>query len=126
MDDAETLYMSERWANADHLYGVAAECGLKRLMLAFGMPWDQVKDRPSAFDDKKHVNDIWLRYDSYRSGYLQGAAYPLLAINPFADWDVNQRYASRSEFDQARVERHRNGAEAVQALIDKARRDGLI
>ena len=39
-EDAERLYHNERWANADHLYGIAAECGLKRLMIAFGMRCD--------------------------------------------------------------------------------------
>ena len=32
-EDAEMLFGSERWATADHLYGLAAECGLKRLMI---------------------------------------------------------------------------------------------
>lgn len=36
-DDAERLFEAQRWANADHLYGVAAECGLKWLMVHFGM-----------------------------------------------------------------------------------------
>lgn len=37
-NDAEYLFAALRWANADHLYGLSAECGLKRLMIAFGMP----------------------------------------------------------------------------------------
>lgn len=35
--DADLLFDRQRWANADHLYGLAAECGLKRLMVTFGM-----------------------------------------------------------------------------------------
>ena len=27
--DAELLFCDRRWANADHLYGFSAECGLK-------------------------------------------------------------------------------------------------
>jgi hypothetical protein len=38
--DAELLLTNQRLANADHLYGMSAECGLKRLMLAFGMTYD--------------------------------------------------------------------------------------
>jgi len=30
-EDAELLFGNRRWANADHLYGLAAECGLKAL-----------------------------------------------------------------------------------------------
>jgi hypothetical protein len=29
-DDADHLHANARHANADHLYGVSAECGLKR------------------------------------------------------------------------------------------------
>ena len=31
-DDAEHLLQAQRWANADHLYGFAAECGLKAVV----------------------------------------------------------------------------------------------
>jgi hypothetical protein len=31
--DAEILYSRLRWANADQLYGLAAECGLKAVMV---------------------------------------------------------------------------------------------
>ena len=33
--DAELLYAAQRWANADHLYGISAECGLKGLTETF-------------------------------------------------------------------------------------------
>lgn len=36
-EDVEQLFQQHRLANADHLYGLAAECGLKRLMMVFGM-----------------------------------------------------------------------------------------
>lgn len=34
-DDAELLKATARHANADHLYGMSAECGLKCLMIKF-------------------------------------------------------------------------------------------
>ncbi|MGM0542562.1 MAG: SAM-dependent methyltransferase [Pseudomonadota bacterium] len=123
--DAEQLFESQRWANADHLFGIAAECGLKRLMLAFGMQLDQ-SDRPKNDKDRKHADRIWMRYETYRSGHLQGVAYGLELANPFIDWDVAQRYANQAWFDQARVEPHRMGAEKVHQLIRKAQWDGLI
>jgi hypothetical protein len=58
-EDAEALFGSERWANADHLYGLAAECGLKRLMIAFGMP-------VTTSGDPQHRND---RVHADQSGY---------------------------------------------------------
>ena len=62
--DAELLFQKERLPNADHLFGVAAECGLKRLMLSFGMP---CKDNgPKDINDRKHCD----RHYSYNSQCL--------------------------------------------------------
>lgn len=121
--DAQQLFQSQRWANADHLFGMAAECGLKRLMLAFGMPFDDVKDLPVKYEDKAHANDIWARFESYRSA--RGAGY-VLPPNPFDDWHVKQRYARQSTFDHGRVDRHRLGADVVSKLVRQAQREGLI
>lgn len=125
-DDAEQLFQAERWANADHLYGMAAECGLKRLMLAFGMPFDTAKDRPDKASDRQHADGIWARFESYRCGHHQGAGYALQPTNPFADWEVSQRYAHQRHFDQTRAQAHQSGAGAVRALVKKAQKEGLI
>lgn len=125
-DDAERLFLAQRWANADHLYGFAAECGLKRLMLAFGMPYDVAKDRPQHDVDRKHADEVWARFESYRSGAVLGAGYaPVVAANPFSQWSASQRYAHHSNFNQARANGHRVGADAVRALVLKAQREGL-
>ncbi len=47
LDDAESLFQAGRLANADHLYGMASECGLKRLMAAFGMTIDSTTGSPA-------------------------------------------------------------------------------
>jgi hypothetical protein len=124
--DAEGLFQAQRWANADHLYGIAAECGLKRLMLAFGMPYDNDNDRPKKSRDRIHANGVWARFESYRCGHHHGAGYALTTPDPFADWDVAQRYAHQSNFDQARAEAHQAGAILVRKLIQKAKWEGLI
>ena len=123
-EDAEMLYNYSRWANADHLYGMAAECGLKCVMLAFGMPVNSGGVPYS--NDKKHADGIWARYESYSCGHPRGAHYALPAVNPFSDWDVNQRYAKRSDFEQLRAQSHQTGANIVRKLVYKAIRDGLI
>jgi len=124
-DDAERLLQAQRWANADHLYGIAAECGLKRLMMKFGMAVNST-GRPTENKDWKHANNIWTRFESYRSGKVEGVGYALPARNPFNDWDVSDRYAHQSNFNQARAQAHRAGANAVGALIAKARREGWL
>ncbi|KGM23062.1 hypothetical protein [Stenotrophomonas maltophilia] len=125
-DDAERLLQAQRWANADHLYGIAAECGLKRLMRAFGMPVNPSTGSPTDSKDWKHANNIWARFESYRSGHAQGAGYAMAAGNPFDSWDVSDRYAHQSNFNQARVQGHQAGAQAVRNLIAKAQREGLL
>lgn len=125
-DDAERLLHARRWANADHLFGMAAECGLKRLMLAFGMHYDTARDRPTQSADRQHANSIWARFESYRCGHHQGAGYALTTPNPFANWDVGQRYAHQSNFDQARVQAHQADANLIRQLVQKAKREGLI
>jgi len=124
--DAELLLAANRLANADHLYGLAAECGLKRLMLAFGMSFDTAKDRPAKDVDRKHADGIWGRFESYRYGHHRGAAYVLPNTNPFSDWSVNQRYANQTEFDVIRVNQHKSGADTVRTLLKKAQREGLL
>lgn len=124
--DADLLFASHRWANADHLYGIAAECGLKRIMQAFGMAVNSMTGSPAQFDDRKHVDLVWARFESYRSGHHQGTGYALPLPSPFNDWKVEQRYAHESNFDQARAQAHRAGAELIFGLVKKAQLDGLI
>jgi len=125
-EDAERLFQAQRWANADHLYGLAAECGLKRLMRAFDMPFDKARGRPIKKSDQVHADGIWMRFESYRCGHPQGTGYVLHGSNPFSNWNASQRYAHQSDFDQARAQEHRSGADVVRQLVKKARKEGLI
>lgn len=125
-DDAEHLFQNERWANADHLYGMAAECGLKQLMVKFGMEINPSSGSPKDKKDWEHAKNIWARFESYRSGRMEGVGYELPTNNPFSDWDVSDRYAPRSNFNQAEVQAHQAGAMVVCGLINKAKLDGLL
>ena len=130
--DAEYLREAARWANADHLYGMAAECGLKHLMKKmFNMTTDTNTGSPSLPVDRVHINEAspkkdsaWVRYSSYLSGSNGHAPeYALSTINPFQDWDVAQRYAARTHFDASRVQAHQQGAEQVRQLIRRSQRN---
>jgi len=122
-EDAELLNEKERLANADHLYGMSAECGLKRLMICFGMSVGASGLPPDS--DRKHADGIWDRFDAYRHGHPQGAGYALPTNNPFANWKAGQRYAAREGFDKSLVLAHREGAEIVRHMVAKARKEGL-
>lgn len=125
-DDAERLFAVQRWANADHLYGMAVECGLKRLMLAFGMQFDLAKDKPTDREDREHADGIWDRFESYRNGHHRGVGFALSTENPFADWTVSQRYAHQDHFNNARATAHQAGASLVRQLVKKAVLEGII
>lgn len=123
--DADTLLGASRLANADHLYGMAAECGLKRLMIAFGMETDNT-GAPKSQKDWIHAEKVWARYEAYRSGYVQGVQYGLSSVNPFSDWHASQRYAPEQRFDLARVMPHKIAAHTVGDCVKNAERDGLL
>jgi hypothetical protein len=124
--DADYLFSASRLANADHLYGMVAECGLKRLMMAFGM---QTDDTGAPVDRKKdwiHAEKVWMRYEAYRSGPVQGQQYGLPSSNPFNDWEAKQRYAQEQCFDHARVAPHQAAAHMVCELVKNAEMAGLV
>ncbi|MEN9480156.1 MAG: hypothetical protein RLZZ298_1551 [Pseudomonadota bacterium] len=123
-EDAELLRKELRWANADHLYGVAAECGLKFLIQVIApRAWQNdepiQKDKAHVMEQKKQ--NIWDRYQTYLEG-SQGARYTLPQDNPFLDWDISDRYAERAHFSEASVAPHRHGAEAVRQLVERAKK----
>jgi hypothetical protein len=125
-EDADLLYAEARWANADHLYGMAAECGLKRIMQAFGMPLTSPSGNPAVREDRVHADGIWARFESYRSGHYQGAGYVLPFPSPFDNWKAEQRYAHQANFDLVRAQAHQAGANLVFGLVKQAQLDGLI
>lgn len=125
-DDAESLFAAGRFANADHLYGMATECGLKRLMMRFGMAVNLATGNPTDKKDWAHAKNIWNRFESYRSGKQEGIGYGLPTLNPFDNWDASDRYAHQSNFGHASVQAHQVGALVVCELIKKAQREGLL
>jgi len=123
--DAEILFAQARLANADHLYGIAAECGLKKLMQIFGMPIDLHNGSPLNSKDKKHINQLRAQYITYLSGSYS-TYYSLSSIDPFKNWDVANRYSADVFFDNSYVEPHKIGASDINELILKAKSRGDI
>jgi len=124
--DADYLFSALHLANADHLYGMAAECGLKRLMIAFGMKLRRADGAPEGREDREHADKVWVRYETYQSGHVQGLQYGLPSSTPFGDWNASQRYAQEQCFDHLRVEQHRAAAHIVRDLVKNAERAGLV
>jgi hypothetical protein len=125
MTDGETLFQASRLANADQLFGFAVECGLKRLMVRFGMSVD-AKGSPTDNKDWVHADKVWKRYEAYHSASDGGTAYVLPSPNPYHDWQASQRYANSGDVSLPRVESHRAAAGSVAALVKKAQLEGVI
>lgn len=115
---AELLYQKDFWGDADHLYRFSAECVLKAIMIALNAQnksGDLKKDR-----HRQHINVLWNEYNSFVNG-RNNAGYALSGPNPFADWDIAQRYAGSKDFSRELVEPHRNAIAPLFKLLDKAR-----
>lgn len=65
--DAEYLFSDTRLANADHLFGLAAECALKAVMQALGMALGS-GGVPVDQQYKVHINHLWDEFISFSSG----------------------------------------------------------
>ncbi len=122
--DAELLHREARLANADQLYGLAAECVLKRL--AIGLGWvttttdgDLAKSATSKAI-RRHVDGLWGEFQARQSGLTSRTWSLLLATNPFADWSIDQRYCAAADVpDEPRLSAHRAAAEASLRALDE-------
>lgn len=117
--DAELLFQGSRWLNADQLYGISAECGLKALMPALHMPVEF-----------KHVNVIWPDFAKFAASARGrvGARFVRLLPKrtPFANWSINNRYAHSRHFSQVGTVPHQIAARQVRNMMLQAKLDGVI
>ena len=119
--DAELLFDNERWANADHLYGFSAECGLKAVI--------EMDIATGTLDQKyrKHLPQLWQNFQSLANG-LSGRDYLNLlpSGDPFAGCSVSGRYSHRCHFCSASVQPHRAAARKIRVMVQRAILDGYL
>lgn len=107
--DANNLFDNKRYANADHLYGLAAECALKAVM---------IKLEPSLVDqngdlvnqgDRIHIDKLWEHFRFFLQGRTASTylAHISSSKNPFSNWNINDRYAHEKRFTQSSISSHR-------------------
>lgn len=121
-DDGDILFEQERWANSDHLYGLAAECGLKAVMLGCGMSVDN-NNTPTDKNHKQHINNLW---DEYIRFMQSNCIYILSGTNIFKDWHVNQRYSAQSNFTKSIASNHKTGVDIIESIVNVAESDGVV
>ena len=124
--DAELLFANSRWLNADQLYGLCAECGLKAVMRRWGMPVGPL-GVPSDASHRRHVNTLWPEFATVVRGRIGGRYLNMLPPrNPFTKWSIHNRYAQHHHFSRVGVQPHRKAARDVRTMVERARQDGVL
>ena len=125
--DAELLFRHDRWANADQLYGLSAECGLKAVMLGSGMRVRRSDGAPEQSEHRQHVAELWPVFGAFVSGRKRARYLRLLPnVNPFASWSIADRYADGRHCNRERVGLHRLAANKVRSMVQSAQQDGVL
>lgn len=114
-ESAKLLYDKKFYGDSDHLYGLAAECGLKAIMVKLGAPTKNDDLKKDAH--RKHMDKLWDEYNSFLNGRTASNYSLPFQENPFKDWHIDQRYAGSKHFDQDRVQPHQQATMAVLAKL---------
>jgi hypothetical protein len=135
--DAQLLRKEQRLPNADHLAGVAAECGLKAILTSYldgyvdghGRPNHPVHPRSRTNTGPKygHLPTLWDEIAVISSGRSGNAFQHVMAQgNPFHRWDVAERYADGSHIDANRADQHLTATRQVLSIYQQAQIDGVL
>lgn len=125
--DGDILFRSARLANADHLLGLAAECALKAVMKALGMGV-RPDGAPQDKHHRVHINELWDEFVTF--AHARGGARYALTLgavpNPFAGWDIAQRYDHSSSIGAGQAARHQSAAHTARQVLEQAILDGVV
>jgi hypothetical protein len=109
-DDAHRLADLERYDNASHLIGIAAECALKTRIVHAGMSAKKV-----------HLPEIVASYRNGMKGRTRGAlieANQLLdGPQSFSSWSIDDRYLGNGHVDQPLWDQRRRKTGALFAAL---------
>jgi hypothetical protein len=120
-NDAELLYSNNRLANADHLYGLSAECYLKAEIIRMNPSFvDASSNWINRSEHGKHVNILWNQFQNYIQGRTTALTFINSENNDFSDWSVNDRYendVSNPKFNQNIVDKHRLAVKRIYSAL---------
>lgn len=119
--DADLLLDKERWANADHHYGLAAECALKAILLQQG-----ISSKGGDIADpkyKQHIDKLWEKYQSFMQ---TKNTYVLPTRNSFHDWSIDQRYAHENDITEQTARNHGAAVASLKKIVKKAELAGVL
>jgi hypothetical protein len=117
-----------RYANADHLYGIAAECMLKAIMVGLGATLS-TKGNLQERAHRQHIDTLWGEYCAFAAGrggisYLPFPSHHCL----FAGWRIDQRYAPERHFTAGHLQAKRRQEETAECgrALQRAILDGIL
>ena len=115
---AETLFGTNRKDVAGYLYGIAAECALKHMMILSGMrplPDNQRRDDPFFL----HFEELKTLLRDTASGRRSGELRKYAERSSFMQqWDVTMRYSHGKDVRAEWVERWRLDAKDIVGAMD--------
>lgn len=134
--DANTLLRSSRKANAGHLFGVAAECGVKALLVASRVPIDtegSIGSLPGVKGKgfRDHMPNLAQALTDFMGNIPDGrraATYlsTLSGLGNFSDWRIEHRYWREAALPLGSIERWQSAAGGVMTVLDQAKEDGIL
>ena len=134
--DAGVLLSANRQANAGQLLGIAAECGIKAVLVASRVPVDTegsidrlpgVKGRGFKEhwpDLHQALTDLTGAIPDSRTATTYLSTLPNLGH--FSDWRIEHRYWRDAALPLASVARWQLAAGDVMAVLDQAKEDGVL
>lgn len=128
--DASYLYARSSYANADHLAGVAAECGLKAILIEhLGGVLSRGKPAHPTRPDARfsHLPGLWGEIAKSARGRSSTAFLTvMIRPNPFQMWDVAERYSDGRHIDRKRAQHHIDAARLVLGIYQQAKLTGAL
>lgn len=126
--DAAFLLSDSRVPNADHLAGLAAECGLKAILEGwYGATLSSDFLEWNGKTVRSHVKGLWGEVATGLAGRA-GATLALLLQGPvpFANWDVSDRYSDGTAVSDQSARHHVGKAREVIEILEQAILDGVV
>jgi len=127
--DAKLLLTNARIPNAGHLFGFAAECGVKALLIAHGLTTDPatgdiVEARPYKY--RTHINVLINSVQTFSTSRVYSKYLGMVPnLSVFSNWDTSYRYWGESSIPTSHEDWDR-AAEEVIRMLDQAILDGVM
>ncbi|HUX40235.1 MAG TPA: hypothetical protein VMV83_03620 [Rectinemataceae bacterium] len=124
---AEVLDKNTEHADAAHLYGLAAECAVKSVLLGASiiLPTSD-NDIPRGNRYRSHINLIVRILGSIQSGRTHQALFAMLQpdIQSFSTWNVDDRYKNETAIAMGDYARWKQAAAKANAMLILAASQG--